>query len=162
MTKEQSMYTKYLGGFICLLLFGWNFLSLFWRTYIPVPYENSSRTTTEIVTSPTKPLNATCAVVFFVGMIGCFICGINDYNSMVSEGEENCSLPLPGGEEVPPSPTIVQQNLVPPNLVVGNVIPFVRPTADGTVPTGKLSPEEFRNLIEEDPWISDNGVKNNE
>ncbi len=81
---------------------------------------------------------------------------------MVSEGEENCSLPLPGGEEVPPSPTIVQQNLVPPNLVVGNVIPFVRPTADGTVPTGKLSPEEFRNLIEEDPWISDNGVKNNE
>jgi hypothetical protein len=156
LNKEQSMYAKYFAALICLMLFGWNFLALFWRNYVPVPYENSSRATVSVVSSPTKPLNATCAVVFFVGMIAFFVSGINDYNNIVLESEENCAQPNSGTSEVPPSSSIqqktVQPNLIQPNSVVTNVIPFIRPTADGTVPADKLSPEEFRNLLSEDPW----------
>ena len=122
------------------------------RVPVKTTLGDSSRPQVAMMKSPGTNLHWLSGCVFFVASIGLIAWAISEYNANIDIRED---------VEIPPvTPSMPSQMLQYPNsqpdesnqLQTGginsdNLVPFRRPTADGTLPL-----EQFKDVLQDDLW----------
>ncbi len=157
------MYVKFIGAGICFLLSLFNVLGAVRQIPVKTTLGNSSRPTVAQMKPPGTSLHWLSGGVFFAASIGLIAWAIWEYNSNIDLGIDSNDAPT---AVVPPMPETDSQKLNS-DVAIGdmeaiqsqqyeglkpefqNLVPFRRPTADGSVP---ITPEQFKNALEDDVW----------
>lgn len=151
------MYVKFIGAGICFVLSLFNVLGAVRQIPVKTTLGNSSRPTVAQMKPPGTSLHWLSGGVFFAASIGLIAWAIWEYNSNIDLGIDSTDAPV-----VPPMPdtdtqmsqfldegAIQSQQLEGIKPEFKNLVPFRRPTADGSVP---ITPEQFKNALEDDIW----------
>lgn len=154
------MYVKFIGAGICFLLSLFNVLGAVRQIPVKTTLGNSSRPTVAQMKPPGTKLHWLSGGVFFAASIGLIAWAIWEYNSDIDLGiDSNEASIAPVTPPIPETDIQMSQKLnedamqsqqfegVKPEFQ--NLVPFRRPTADGSVP---ISPEQFKNALEDDIW----------
>ena len=155
------MYVKFIGAGICFLLSLFNVLGAVRQIPVKTTLGNSSRPTVAQMKPPGTSLHWLSGGVFFAASISLIAWAIWEYNSNIDLGIDSTDAPV-----VPPMPKTDSQKLNG-DVAIGdmeaiqsqkyeglkpefqNLVPFRRPTSDGSVP---ITPEQFKNALEDDIW----------
>jgi hypothetical protein len=153
------VYVKFIGAGICFLLSLFNVLGAVRQIPVKTTNGNSSRPTVAQIKPPGTSLHWLSGGVFFAASIGLIAWAILEYNSNIDLGIDSTEAPAP---VVPPMPNtdiqmsqfldegaIQSQQLEDVKPEFKNLVPFRRPTSDGSVP---ITPEQFKNALEDDIW----------
>ncbi len=153
------MYVKFIGAGICFLLSLFNVLGAVRQIPVKTTNGNSSRPTVAQIKPPGTSLHWLSGGVFFAASIGLIAWAILEYNSNIDLGIDSTEAPAP---VVPPMPNtdiqmsqFLDEGAIQSQQFEGvkpefkNLVPFRRPTADGSVP---ITPEQFKNALEDDIW----------
>jgi hypothetical protein len=153
------VYVKFIGAGICFLLSLFNVLGAVRQIPVKTTLGNSSRPTVAQIKPPGTSLHWLSGGVFFAASIGLIAWAILEYNSNIDLGIDSTEAPAP---VVPPMPNtdiqmsqfldegaIQSQQLEDVKPEFKNLVPFRRPTSDGSVP---ITPEQFKNALEDDIW----------
>lgn len=155
------MYIKLLGAGICFVLSLFNILGAMQKVPVKTTVGDSSRPAVAMLKPPGANLNLLSGGVFFVASIGLIAWAIWEYNSNVDVAINSDITDVSPEPIIPPIPETNTQmsqhlNIEPMQLQGGvkplnrNIIPFHRPTADGSVP---ITPEQFKKALDdEDVW----------
>ena len=150
------MYVKFIGAGICFLLSLFNVLGAVRQIPVKTTLGNSSRPTVAQMKPPGTKLHWLSGGVFFAASISLIAWAIWEYNSNIDLGISPTDAPI--APVTPPMPeTEIQtehklnegaiHDIEQPEFK--NLVPFRRPTADGSVP---ITPEQFKNALEDDIW----------
>lgn len=153
------MYIKLLGAGICFVLSLFNILGAMQKVPVKTTVGDSSRPAVAMLKPPGANLNFLSGGVFFVASISLIAWAIWEYNYNVdiAADSDNAS-PEPIIPPIPETNTQMSQHLnIDSTQLQGgvkplnrNIIPFHRPTADGSVP---ITPEQFKKALDdEDVW----------
>ena len=154
------MYVKFIGAGICFLLSLFNVLGAVRQIPVKTTLGNSSRPTVAQMKPPGTSLHWLSGGVFFAASISLIAWAIWEYNSSIDLGIDSNDAPIT--PVVPPmletdiqmsqfldESAIQSQQLEDVKPEFKNLVPFRRPTADGSVP---ITPEQFKNALEDDIW----------
>ena len=150
------MYVKFIGASICFLLSLFNVLGAVRQIPVKTTLGNSSRPTVAQMKPPGTKLHWLSGGVFFAASIGLIAWAIWEYNSNIDLGIDSNEASI--APVVPPmsEAEIQTEQKLDEGLIHNmeqsefkNLVPFRRPTADGSVP---ITPEQFKNSLEDDIW----------
>ena len=150
------MYVKFIGAGICFLLSLFNVLGAVRQIPVKTTLGNSSRPTVAQMKPPGTKLHWLSGGVFFAASIGLIAWAIWEYNSNIDLGIDSNEASI--APVVPPmsEAEIQTEQKLDEGLIRNmeqsefkNLVPFRRPTADGSVP---ITPEQFKNALEDDIW----------
>ncbi|MGF1672152.1 MAG: hypothetical protein ACFCUV_00510 [Rivularia sp. (in: cyanobacteria)] len=158
------MYVKFVGAGICFVLSLFNVLGAMQRVPIKTSVGDSSRPAVAMMKSPGANLNWLSGGVFFAASISLIAWAIWEYNSNIDLGIDSTEVPI---TPLTPSMPETDSKKLNCDVAIGgmepiqsqqyegvkpefqNLVPFRRPTADGSVP---ITPEQFKNALEDDVW----------
>jgi hypothetical protein len=158
------VYVKFIGAGICFLLSLFNVLGAVRQIPVKTTLGNSSRPTVAQMKPPGTSLHWLSGGVFFAASISLIAWAIWEYNSNIDFGIdsndvsiapltppmlETDSQKLNGDVAIGDMEAIQSQQYEGLKPEFQNLVPFRRPTADGSVP---ITPEQFKNALEDDIW----------